>query len=53
MLDHKRGQAIVELLAGRCREHNVATLMVTHDQSMLATADSVMHIADGRLTQER
>jgi len=27
--------------------------MVTHDQSMLATADSVMHIADGRLTQER
>ena len=53
MLDHNRGQAIVELLAGRCRDHNVATLMVTHDQSMLATADSVMHIADGRLTQER
>ena len=53
MLDHNRGRAIVELLAGRCRDHNVATLMVTHDQSMLATADSVMHIADGRLTQER
>lgn len=53
MLDHKRGHAIVELLAGRCREHNVATLMVTHDQGMLDTADSVMHIADGQLTQER
>jgi putative ABC transport system ATP-binding protein len=53
MLDHNRGQAIVELLAGRCREHNVATLMVTHDQGMLDTADSVMHIVDGRLTQER
>jgi putative ABC transport system ATP-binding protein len=53
MLDRNRGQAIVELLAGRCREHNVATLMVTHDQGMLDTADSVMHIVDGRLTQER
>ena len=53
MLDRKRGQAIVELLADRCREHNVATLMVTHDQAMLDAADSVMHIADGRLTQER
>ena len=53
MLDHKRGHAIVELLAGRCREHNVATLMVTHDQGMLDTADRVMHIADGQLTQER
>jgi putative ABC transport system ATP-binding protein len=53
MLDHKRGHAIVELLASRSREHGVATLMVTHDQSMLDSASSVMHIIDGRLTQER
>jgi putative ABC transport system ATP-binding protein len=53
MLDHKRGRAIVELLAARCREHNVATLMVTHDPGMLETANSVMHISDGQLTQER
>ena len=53
MLDHKRGHAIVELLATRCRDHNVAALMVTHDPGMLDSANSVMHISDGRLTQER
>jgi putative ABC transport system ATP-binding protein len=53
MLDHKRGHAIVELLAARCRDHNVAALMVTHDPGMLDSANSVMHISDGRLTQER
>jgi putative ABC transport system ATP-binding protein len=53
MLDQKRGHVIVELLASRSRDHNVATLMVTHDQSMLDAAGSVMHITDGRLVQER
>ncbi len=53
MLDQKRGHVIVELLASRSREHNVAILMVTHDQSMLDAASSVMHISDGRLTRER
>ena len=53
MLDHKRGHAIVELLAARCRDHKVAALMVTHDTGMLDSANSVMHISDGRLTQER
>jgi putative ABC transport system ATP-binding protein len=53
MLDNKRGRAIVELLAARCREHQVATLMVTHDASMLESANSVLHITDGRLVQER
>jgi len=49
MLDHSRGRAIVELLTARCREHNVATLMVTHDPSMLDTATQVLHIKDGAL----
>jgi putative ABC transport system ATP-binding protein len=53
MLDQERGHAIVELLAERCRQHRVATLMVTHDESMLTSADTIMHILDGRLTQER
>jgi putative ABC transport system ATP-binding protein len=52
MLDNKRGHAIVELLAARCRDHNVATLMVTHDASMLDAASCVLHISDGRLVQE-
>lgn len=53
MLDNSRGHAIVELLAARCREHHVATLMVTHDVGMLDAANSVLHIRDGRLVKER
>ena len=52
MLDQERGHAIVELLAARCEEHQVATLMVTHDRSMLDAADLIMHIQDGKLTHE-
>ncbi|MBT8422899.1 MAG: ABC transporter ATP-binding protein [Gammaproteobacteria bacterium] len=51
MLDHNRGQAIVELLAARCREHLVATLMVTHDHGMLAAASRVLNISDGKLSE--
>jgi len=52
MLDHGRGHTIVELLATRCHQHNVATLMVTHDRAMLDVVDQVMHIVDGKLTLE-
>jgi len=51
MLDHHRGHAIVELLATRCREHGVATLMVTHDLGMLDVATRVFNILDGKLTE--
>ena len=49
MLDHVRGEQIVALLASECREHKVATLMVTHDHSMLESATSVLNIIDGKL----
>jgi len=52
MLDHERGHIIVELLAARCVDHKVATLMVTHDRSMLDVVDQFMYINDGRLSQE-
>lgn len=51
MLDRARGFAIVELLATRCRDHGVAALMVTHDQSMLDVAAQVLRISDGCLTE--
>ena len=51
MLDHNRGKQIVDLLCKECHEHNVATLMVTHDRSILKSADRVVTIADGRLTE--
>ena len=50
MLDQARGRSIVELLTARCRDHNVATLMVTHDTSMLDTANHILHIKDGVLS---
>jgi len=49
MLDQVRGKQIVELLKKECHEHEVATLMVTHDQSMLEIADSSVSIVDGKL----
>ena len=50
MLDRNRGKQIVELLSKACHEHSVATLMVTHDESVLSSADRVMHISDGKLS---
>jgi putative ABC transport system ATP-binding protein len=50
MLDHGRGEQIVELLARECHEHKVATLMVTHDPGMLQHADRVVRMMDGRLS---
>ena len=52
MLDHGRGHTIVELLATRCHQHDVAMLMVTHDRAMLDVVDQVMNIQDGQLTLE-
>ena len=49
MLDQARGHQIVELLQRQCHEHKVATVMVTHDRSVLDTADRVVHIVDGRI----
>lgn len=51
MLDRSRGRQIVELLQRACHEHRVATLMVTHDRSVLDTADRVVEISDGRLSE--
>jgi putative ABC transport system ATP-binding protein len=51
MLDQNRGKQIVELLFRECREYNVATLMVTHDQGILQTADRVVDISDGNLIE--
>lgn len=51
MLDRSRGRQIVELLAKECREYQVATLMVTHDQSMLDCASRVVNISDGKIAE--
>ena len=51
MLDKNRGQQIVELLSQDCHEHSVPTLMVTHDHGVLSSADRIVNISDGRLSE--
>jgi len=51
MLDQNRGKQIVELLVRECHEYNVATLMVTHERGILDTADRVVDISDGQLSE--
>ncbi|MGE6754039.1 ABC transporter ATP-binding protein [Rossellomorea sp. NPDC071047] len=40
-LDQARGKAVVELLAKETKERNIATIMVTHDETMIGHCDWV------------
>ncbi|MFC5029550.1 ABC transporter ATP-binding protein [Streptomyces sp. DSM 41987] len=48
-LDHERGAQIVDLLARATAEHGTATVMVTHDRALMARADRLLDMTDGRL----
>ncbi|TDD42931.1 ABC transporter ATP-binding protein [Saccharopolyspora elongata] len=50
-LDQERGGQIVELLAEVTRQHQVATVMVTHDTEYLDQVDEVAVMRDGLLTR--
>ncbi|MEU6262501.1 ABC transporter ATP-binding protein [Saccharopolyspora shandongensis] len=50
-LDQERGGQIVELLAEVTRQHQVATVMVTHDTEYLDQVDDVVVMRDGQLTR--
>lgn len=50
-LDSQRGEAILSLLRQLTIDRNLTTLMVTHNQDHLATADRVTEIVDGRARQ--
>lgn len=49
-LDSEKGKRVVQLLAEEVKTRNKIGIMVTHDQRMLDYVDSVLEIADGRLT---
>lgn len=40
-LDRERGKSVVELLVKETKERNIATIMVTHDESMIEECDWV------------
>ncbi|KXP00976.1 ABC transporter ATP-binding protein [Tsukamurella pseudospumae] len=48
-LDHERGAAVVDLLTRLTREQDTATVLVTHDRSLLTGADHLVEVHDGRL----
>lgn len=48
-LDHGLSRRIVELLRDLTTERNLATVLVTHDRSLLDQADHVVEMRDGRL----
>ncbi|MEV6070403.1 ABC transporter ATP-binding protein [Nocardia sp. NPDC052001] len=51
-LDQERGAAIIDLIVRISREHNAATLLVTHDRAHLHQMDTVHRMVDGSLTLE-
>jgi hemin transport system ATP-binding protein len=50
-LDHERGSAVVGLLRDITHEHDLATVMVTHDLQQLHLVDRAVHMLDGRLSR--
>ncbi len=50
-LDTVRGREVLDLLAGVCRERQVAALLVTHDPQAAGYADRVLALRDGRLVE--
>lgn len=48
-LDSTKSHEVMELLLSLTKRLNIATLMVTHDTDMLAYADRVITMKDGRL----
>lgn len=52
-LDQERGAAVMDLIIGVVREHEAATLLVTHDRSHLYRMDTVYRVVDGALTRDQ
>jgi putative ABC transport system ATP-binding protein len=48
-LDSRRGQEVLELLTGVCRERGLTVVLVTHDPQAAAYAERVLSLCDGRL----
>ena len=51
-LDSKTGGRIMDLLSEFHRDSGQTTLMVTHDPALAAHADRVLHLRDGRLSED-
>jgi lipoprotein-releasing system ATP-binding protein len=50
-LDHHNAERLHDLFAGLAAEMRLALVVVTHNRSLAARADRVLHLEDGRLQQ--
>lgn len=48
-LDHERGAAVIDLIIRLTHQQATATVLVTHDRTLLATVDQIAEVHDGRL----
>ena len=51
-LDSATGRSVMEVLRQLAHERARAVVMVTHDNRILEFADRIVHIEDGRITQD-
>jgi len=51
-LDSATGRGVMDLLLGLVRERGKTLLVVTHDATLAALGDRILHLTDGRLTGE-
>jgi putative ABC transport system ATP-binding protein len=51
-LDSKSGRDVVEIMQRLAKGQGSAILLVTHDNRILDIADRIVHMEDGRLTQD-
>jgi len=49
-LDGETGRVVIDRLFDLCREHGTALILVSHDETIAARCDRVLHIADGLFT---
>lgn len=52
-LDGENGQVVIKLLQRAAKMHGAAVVCVTHDPRLEAYADRVIHLEDGRITDDR
>ncbi|MGI9112107.1 MAG: ATP-binding cassette domain-containing protein [Gaiellaceae bacterium] len=52
-LDSETARGVLELVAELVREHGATALVVSHDPATIEVADRVVHIRDGRVSDEQ
>jgi putative ABC transport system ATP-binding protein len=51
-LDSRTGKQILQVLKTASRDIGQTVVMVTHDATLAAAADRVLHLQDGKLTKQ-